>query len=73
MKLIITKKKGCCSNCDEDYNYRMNLKSVFDNAIFCYTCDSYQELKETVGFNAPQGSWRWKNNNIDSRILQAMC
>ena len=45
-KLIITKNKGCCSNCDEDYNYRMNLKSVFDNAIFCYTCDSYQELKE---------------------------
>ena len=34
---------------------------------------SYQELEETVGFSAPQGSWRWKYNNIDSRILQAMC
>ena len=34
---------------------------------------SYQELEETVGFSAPQGSWRWKNYQIDSRILQAMC
>ena len=34
---------------------------------------SLQELQETVGFSAPQGSWRWKNNNIDSRVLQAMC
>jgi len=34
---------------------------------------SLQELQETVDFSAPQGSWRWKNNKIDSRILQAMC
>jgi len=34
---------------------------------------SYEELAETVGFSAPQGSIRWKKSKIDSRILQAMC
>jgi hypothetical protein len=46
-KSITNNYKGCCSNCHEDYNYIMNLNSVFDNAIFCYTCDSYQELTES--------------------------